>query len=364
MNLIVMQLNVPSAKNAERFVGALRRMGIEASKIKIVVNRFVKKGWDIEPEEVERALGLKISWMVPNDFKNAIAAINYGEPVVLRAPRSGDEHEPDRAWRRSLQREAATAARRPDDASTDRRARRGGNRWVCSPKINDRPRRRAEPQLGRRRARTASPTAVADAAGRAVGRRRASAARRRSRSRAAADRAADVPPAAEGPHPPAAGRAARRAEPTHAAAGHRPQRSPHPHPRAVPERKGPAQQRRAGTADGRGDGRDLRPRPARDAAEGPDDHRHPGQPLRPHLRRAQGPARADRRPLPRQRAPAADHRPHRRPGRPARRRDQPDGRRPPRRRQPRQRDHPAAGAGRPGDVDSPLRHASRCSSKT
>jgi pilus assembly protein CpaE len=83
-----MQLNVPSAKNAERFVGALRRMGIESAKIRIVVNRFVKKGWDIEPGEVERALGLKISWMVPNDFKNAIAAINYGEPVVLRAPRS------------------------------------------------------------------------------------------------------------------------------------------------------------------------------------------------------------------------------------------------------------------------------------
>jgi pilus assembly protein CpaE len=88
VNLIVMQLNVPSAKNAERFVGALRRMGIESSKIRIVVNRFVKKGWDIEPGEVERALGLKITWMVPNDFKNAIAAINYGEPVVLRAPRS------------------------------------------------------------------------------------------------------------------------------------------------------------------------------------------------------------------------------------------------------------------------------------
>jgi pilus assembly protein CpaE len=88
MNVIVMQLNVPSCKNAERFVGALRRMGIESTKIKLVVNRFVKKGWDIEPDEVERALGLKISWTVPNDFKNAIAAINYGEPVVLRAPRS------------------------------------------------------------------------------------------------------------------------------------------------------------------------------------------------------------------------------------------------------------------------------------
>jgi pilus assembly protein CpaE len=88
VNLLTMQLNVPSAKNAERFVGVLRRMGIEASKIRIVVNRYVKKGADIEPDEVERALGLKISWTVPNDFKNAIGAINYGEPVVLRAPRA------------------------------------------------------------------------------------------------------------------------------------------------------------------------------------------------------------------------------------------------------------------------------------
>lgn len=88
LNVLVMQLNIPSAKNTERFVGVMRRMGIESSKIRIVVNRFVKKGWDIEPQEVERTLGLKISWMIPNDFKNAIAAINFGEPVVLRAPRA------------------------------------------------------------------------------------------------------------------------------------------------------------------------------------------------------------------------------------------------------------------------------------
>ena len=88
INLLVMQLNVPSAKNAERFVTALRRMGIDAAKIQIVVNRFVKKGWDIDPAEVERALGLKIGWMVPNDFKTAIEAINFGQPVVLRAPKA------------------------------------------------------------------------------------------------------------------------------------------------------------------------------------------------------------------------------------------------------------------------------------
>lgn len=88
LNVLVMQLNVPSAKNTERFVGTMRRMGIDAAKMRIIVNRFVKKGWDIAPEEVERTLGLRISWLIPNDFKNAIAAINFGEPVVLRVPKA------------------------------------------------------------------------------------------------------------------------------------------------------------------------------------------------------------------------------------------------------------------------------------
>jgi len=88
MNVIVAQLNIPSTKNAERFVGALRRRGIEGSKIRLVINRYVKKGSDIEPEEVERVMGLKLAWTIPNDFKNAITAINLGEPVVIRAPKS------------------------------------------------------------------------------------------------------------------------------------------------------------------------------------------------------------------------------------------------------------------------------------
>jgi pilus assembly protein CpaE len=88
VNVLVMQLNVPSAKNTERFIGSIRRIGIDANRMQVVVNRAAKKGWDIEPSDVERALGVTISWMVPNDFRNAIAAINYGEPVVMRAPRS------------------------------------------------------------------------------------------------------------------------------------------------------------------------------------------------------------------------------------------------------------------------------------
>jgi pilus assembly protein CpaE len=88
MNILVMQLNVPSARNTERFMGSMRRMGMDMDKLKVVVNRTTRKGYDIDADEVERALGTKITWSVPNDFKNAITAINYGEPVVLRAPKA------------------------------------------------------------------------------------------------------------------------------------------------------------------------------------------------------------------------------------------------------------------------------------
>lgn len=88
LNILVMQLNVPSTKNTERFMGTLRRMGEDMAKVKVIVNRSTKRGYDIDADEVERALGVKIAWSVPNDFKNAIAAINYGEPVILRSPRA------------------------------------------------------------------------------------------------------------------------------------------------------------------------------------------------------------------------------------------------------------------------------------
>jgi pilus assembly protein CpaE len=75
-------------RNAERYIGALRRMGIDRHNMKIVINRYEKRGADITPEDVAKTLGVEVSWMIPNDFRSAIDAINFGEPVVLRSPRA------------------------------------------------------------------------------------------------------------------------------------------------------------------------------------------------------------------------------------------------------------------------------------
>ena len=78
------------------------------------------------------------------------------------------------------------------------------------------------------------------------------------------------------------------------------------------------------------------------------------------LRRAHGAGWSGSTSLPRRPAPAPDHPADRRPGRPPGRRDLPDGRRPPARRQPRQRDHPAAGPRRRRCCRSAASAPSRC----
>src|SRR5205814_180711 len=89
VNLLVIQLNVPPIRNAERFMAAIRRMeGVDARTVKLVVNRYDRRNSEITPEDASKALGMKLEYLIPNDFKTAIGAINYGQPVVLRSPRA------------------------------------------------------------------------------------------------------------------------------------------------------------------------------------------------------------------------------------------------------------------------------------
>jgi Flp pilus assembly CpaE family ATPase len=65
----------------------LERLGVDHDRTRVVVNRATKRT-DIEPADVEKLLKTRLMWSVPNDFRNAVASINVGEPVVLRAPRA------------------------------------------------------------------------------------------------------------------------------------------------------------------------------------------------------------------------------------------------------------------------------------
>ena len=162
---------------------------------------------------------------------------------------------------------------------------------------------------------------------------------------------------AQAPHPHAAGRPARHEPGQRDGPEHAPERDPRRRRAPLRHREPAAQPQRAPAAGQRDPRRDVRLRPARAAAQGREDRRHHDQRAEEDLRREGGPDPALGGRLPRQRAPAPDHRPDRLAGRPARRRDLADGRRPPAQRLAVQRDHPAAGARRRRGHDPDVRLA-------
>lgn len=80
-------LNLPALKNANRYLQAMEKHGIDRSKIKLVVNRYLSHS-DIKVEDAERVLGHTVMTTIPNEYADVIDSINKGEPLVTLYPRS------------------------------------------------------------------------------------------------------------------------------------------------------------------------------------------------------------------------------------------------------------------------------------
>jgi pilus assembly protein CpaE len=75
--LFITEMDVPSLKSAHRALELFERMGIYDKKIRLVLNRYVKSKL-MTLESVEKALGVKVFWTLPNNYPVAIAAVNQG----------------------------------------------------------------------------------------------------------------------------------------------------------------------------------------------------------------------------------------------------------------------------------------------
>src|SRR6266536_2889688 len=85
--LFVTEMDVPSLKSAHRAFELLERMGIYDKKIRLILNRYVKSKL-MTLESVEKALGVKVFWTLPNNYPVAIAAVNQGLSIAESDPRS------------------------------------------------------------------------------------------------------------------------------------------------------------------------------------------------------------------------------------------------------------------------------------
>lgn len=77
---IVLTAELPSVRNAVRYIQYLEKSGYGSQKIQIVLNRHSKRG-PLDDDRIEKALGRPVSVRVPNSYNEVIRAINAGEPI-------------------------------------------------------------------------------------------------------------------------------------------------------------------------------------------------------------------------------------------------------------------------------------------
>jgi pilus assembly protein CpaE len=86
--LLVATLSLPSVRNAKRYHELFRRLEMDNHKFELVVNRYNNKKSGLRIRDMEGAVGIDVSWLVPNDYQVANHSIDAGVPLVLGATKS------------------------------------------------------------------------------------------------------------------------------------------------------------------------------------------------------------------------------------------------------------------------------------
>ncbi|MGE5390080.1 MAG: AAA family ATPase [Deltaproteobacteria bacterium] len=84
--LLVITLELPAIKNIKKGIEILRSLQL-LDRARLVLNRSSGVA-GIEPEDVERVLGLRVRAEVPSDGKLVVNSINQGIPFVKMSPRA------------------------------------------------------------------------------------------------------------------------------------------------------------------------------------------------------------------------------------------------------------------------------------
>jgi pilus assembly protein CpaE len=83
--LMVANPDVPCLRNLQRLIDAVKTAGVTGERLQIVLNRASEFGV-LSTAQIERVLGLNISFSVNSDYRTVASAVNSGVPVsALRA---------------------------------------------------------------------------------------------------------------------------------------------------------------------------------------------------------------------------------------------------------------------------------------
>jgi pilus assembly protein CpaE len=85
--LYLTSLTVSALRSGSAGLAALRHLGLNLQRLKIIVMRD-GTGEDVTLKHAQETLGLPIHWRTPSDYPTVVSSINAGQPVVTAAPRS------------------------------------------------------------------------------------------------------------------------------------------------------------------------------------------------------------------------------------------------------------------------------------
>jgi pilus assembly protein CpaE len=86
--MLVLPLDIPSIRNAQRTLAIFDRLGYPRNKVRVIVNRWSKQV-ELELQQVERFLGERVEGLIPSDYRAAVNSINLGQPLVKADPNCG-----------------------------------------------------------------------------------------------------------------------------------------------------------------------------------------------------------------------------------------------------------------------------------
>lgn len=83
--LVVANPELPTVRNAQHFLRALRRLGLPEERVQLVVNR-ADTGFGVSREDIERLIGMQALGAVPSDGRAVTTAANVGIPYLVEEP--------------------------------------------------------------------------------------------------------------------------------------------------------------------------------------------------------------------------------------------------------------------------------------